>query len=125
MEKLFGNSLEVEEAVDSLNGNMEKDVEEVVLEIAANILKLAGLGDNIENNKQKVLECISSGLAYRKFLELIQKQNGDIDYLKNIPKANYIVEVKSDKEGFVTKLDARKIGEVSLKIGARKNKKRR
>lgn len=36
-----GNSLEIQEAVDALNGNMEEDVKEIVLEIAAQILKLA------------------------------------------------------------------------------------
>lgn len=107
-EKLFGNSLEVEEAVNSLKGEMEEDVKEIVLEISSYILKLAGLGEDIEENKKKVMENIQNGLAYKKFIQLIEKQNGDISYLENIPRAKYIIPVKSDKSGIVNTLDAKK-----------------
>jgi len=39
---------------------MNKDVEEIVLEISAHILKLAGQGDNLEENKNKVKENIAN-----------------------------------------------------------------
>lgn len=104
---------------------MENDVKEVVLEIAANILKLAGLGEDLEENKKKAYENIENKKAYKKFLELVERQYGNIEYLNNIPKAKYIVPVKAKKSGYVYSLDAEKIGIVSLHIGARKNKKRR
>lgn len=124
-EKQFGNSLEVEEAVNALRGNMEEDVKQIVLEISSYILKLAGLGENLDENKKRVIENIENGLAYKKFIELVEKQNGDITYLENIPKAKYIIQVKSEKSGYVNTLDAKRCGEVSLYLGARKNKKRR
>ena len=46
------------------------------------------------------------GKAYEKFLQLIERQSGDISYLNNIPKAKYIKEVVSDKVGYVASLDA-------------------
>ncbi len=107
-EKLFGNSLEIEEAVNSLKGKIEEDVKEIVLEISAYILKLAGLGEDIEENKKKAMENIQNGLAYKKFIQLVEKQNGDVSYLENIPKAKYIISVKSDKSGVVNTLDAKK-----------------
>ena len=107
-EKLFGNSLEVEEAVNSLKGKMEEDVKEIVLEISSYILKLAGLGEDIEENKKKVMENIENGLAYKKFIQLVEKQNGDVSYLENIPKAKQVISVKSDKLGVVNTLDAKK-----------------
>ncbi len=88
---------------------MEEDVREIVLEISAYILKLAGFGNSLEENKKKVLENIENGKAYKKFLELVEKQGGDIGYLNNIPRANFIVEVKAEEEGFVKMLDAEKI----------------
>lgn len=124
-EKLFGNSLEVEEAVNALKGYMEEDVKQIVLEISSYILKLAGFGENLDENKKRVIENIENGLAYKKFIELVEGQNGDIDYLENIPKAKYIVPVKSEKSGYVNLLDAKKCGEISLSLGARKNEKRR
>ena len=69
-----GNTLEVIEAVKFLKGDMPQDVKEVVLELGAYMIKLANLGENIEENKQKMLENIQNGKAYSKFLELVQNQ---------------------------------------------------
>lgn len=123
--KNIGNSLEVAEAVKALKGTMEKDVKEVVLCITSQIMKLAGKGENIEENKQKILENIENGKAYEKFIELIERQNGNIEYLNNIEKAKYIVPIEAEQDGFVTKLDAESIGKAALELGARKKKKRR
>jgi len=65
--KSIGNSLEVIEAIEALNGKMEEDVKEVVITLGAYMLKLAGKGDNIEENKEKMLDCIVSGKALEKF----------------------------------------------------------
>lgn len=123
--KNVGNSLEVEEAIKALKGTMEKDVKEIVLCITSYIMKLAGKGDDLEKNKEKALENIENGKAYEKFTQLIKQQNGDIDYLDKIEKAKYIIPVETEKEGFITKLDAETIGRVALELGARKKKERR
>ena len=94
---------------------MEEDIKEIVLQISAYILKLAGFGDFLEENKKKILENIENGKAYAKFLELVKKQGGDVDYLNNIPRAKFIVEVKSEEEGFVGMLDAEKIRKSIIK----------
>ena len=121
--KSVGNSLEIEEAVRALKGEMEEDVKEVVLEISAQIIKLAGISYDLEKNKQMVLEQINNFCAYNKFVELVKKQYGDITYLSNIPKAKYKLEVKSNIEGYVTELDAEKIGKTALLLGAGRMKK--
>jgi len=56
----IGNSLEIEEAQRALKGDMQNDVKEVVLEIVAYILKLAGEGDNLEENKRIALREIEN-----------------------------------------------------------------
>ena len=50
--KMVGNTLEVIEAIEALQGNMQEDVKNVVLELGAYILKLDGKGDNINENKR-------------------------------------------------------------------------
>lgn len=121
-----GNNLEVIEAVQFLKGDMPEDVKEVVLELGAYMIKLAGLGEDIEKNKQTMLEKIKTGESYRKFVELIENQGGDTTYLENtqkFEKANYILEVTAIKEGYVSKLPARDIGELSGRLGAGRIKK--
>lgn len=116
-----GNNLEVIEAIKFLKGDMIQDVKEVVLELGAYMIKLAGVGDNIEENKERILEKITNGEAYNKFVQLVENQGGDISYLEDtdkFEKSKYILEVKSNEEGYISLLNARKVGELSGGIGA-------
>lgn len=121
--KNVGNSLEVEEALRALKGDMEEDVKEIVLCIASQIMKLAGKGDNLEQNKKIILENIQNGKAYEKFIQLVEKQYGDIKYLSNIEKAKYIVPVVAEKDGFIEEVNAEGIGRAALTLGAGRVKK--
>ena len=130
----IGNSLEVIEAVEALKGNMAEDVKEVVLELGSNMIKLAGKGDNLEENRAKMLENISNGLALEKLKELVSNQGGDITYIENtnkFKKAKYIMPVMLDekiekmvnqgeikKQDIVVKeLNAEEIGKISVFLG--------
>lgn len=119
--KNVGNTLEVIEAVEFLKGNMQDDVKEVVLELGSHMLKLAGKGDNIEENKQLMLENIQNGKALEKLKELVQNQGGDISYIENtdkFEKAKYIMEVIAGKEGTIQNLKAEEVGKISVSLGA-------
>ncbi len=120
-----GNSLEMIETINSLKGNMPEDVKEVVLELGSYILKLAGKGENIEENKIKIENCINSGKAYKKFVELIHRQGGDISYCENtekFEKARYQANIAFE-EGYISKIDAEKIGKIACNLGAGRIKK--
>ena len=117
----IGNTLEVIEAAEALQGEMDEDVKQVVLELGSYMIKLAGFGDDIEANKQKMLDCIDSGMAYMKFLELIQNQGGDISYINDVSKfdnAKYIYTILSEKEGYIKSIDAQGLGKISCELGA-------
>ena len=121
-----GNSLEVIEAINFLKGDMPKDLKEVVLELGANMLKLAGKGNNIEENKMKMLETIEKGEAYKKLLEMVKNQGGDISYLEDttkFEKSKYITAVVTEKTGQVKEIDAEEIGKLACYLGDRKLKK--
>ena len=119
--RMVGNTLEVVEAINALKGNMEEDVENVVLELGAYILKLDGKGNDIEENKKSIKEVIKNGKAYNKFLELIKNQGGDISYIEDVEKfekAKYKIPVVTNKEGFVNKLNAEEVGKIAMHLGA-------
>ena len=63
-----GNAVEVIETINSLKGDMSQDVKEVVLELGSYMLKLAGKGNDLEENKKKIEYSINSGIAYKKFI---------------------------------------------------------
>lgn len=122
-----GNTLEIIEAINFLKGkSMPEDLKRIVLEIGSYMIKLAGRGDNIEENKQKMLENINNGLAFNKLKEMVQIQGGDITYLDNIEKfekAKYIIEVKSNKNGQISEMNAEDIGKLACFLGAGRIKK--
>ena len=124
--KAVGNSLEVIEAIEALNGKMEPDVEAVVTTLGAYMLKLAGKGNDIQANQQEILSCIQSGKALKKFKELVANQGGDVSYIENpnqFPKAEVILEVRAMQTGYVQEVKAEEIGRISMLLGAGRKRK--
>ena len=117
-----GNTLEVIEAIEVLKGNiMPEDIKIIITELGGNMLLLANKVSNLEEGKNKILENISNGKAYNKFLELVKNQGGDISYIENtnkFEKAKYIEPIIAEKDGKITKLDAYTIGKMSVYLGA-------
>ena len=124
--KMVGNTLEVIEAIEALRGNMQEDVKNVILELGAYILKLDGKGNNIEDNKNKIIEVIKNQKAYEKFLELIKNQGGDISYIENtekFKKAKYKIPLIAKTNGYVQSLNAENVGRIAANLGAGRVKK--
>lgn len=122
----IGNSLEVIEAVEALKGNMDEDVEQIILNLGSFMLKLAGKGNDIEDNKNKILKCIKSGKALKKFEQLVENQGGDITFIKDLSKfekAKYIIPIISNKKGYIKSMNNEQIGIISGKLGAGRMKK--
>lgn len=121
-----GNSLEVIEAINFLKGQMIEDVKQVVLELGAYMVKLAGLGEDIAKNKETLLENIQNGKAYQKFLDMVNNQNGDISYLQDtekFKKAKIITFICSKEEGYVKEINAKEVGKIAGELGAGRVKK--
>ena len=117
----IGNNLEVIEAIEFLKGIMPQDLKEVVLELGAYMIKLAGLGDNLDENKMKMIENINNGKAFNKFVEMVQNQGGDISYLNDtnkFEKSRYMEIVKAEKSGYIQEINAEEIGKTACSLGA-------
>ena len=90
---------------------------------------MAGLGDDINQNKKDIFRCIVSGKAYEKFIELILAQDGQVcdvymDWVeKELPmpilkdSANYLKEIHAQNTGVIVSIDSKKIGEALVCIG--------
>ena len=68
----IGNILEVEEAVETLKGHGPKDLEEVSLELAANLVYMSKIAKDIDEAREMVKGAIADGSAYNKFLEFVE-----------------------------------------------------
>ena len=116
-----GNNLEVIEAIKFLKGEMPEDLKDVVLELGAYMIKLAGLGEELEQNKNKMLENIKNGKAFDKFVEMVQNQGGDISYLQDtrkFEKATLVEKIITNQDGFIQEINAEEIGKVACNLGA-------
>ncbi len=113
----IGNSLEVKEAIDTLKGNGPSDLLEVVMTFASLIV---GAYKKISNNEARdlIFKQINTGAAYKKFEEMVKAQGGDIEKIKYTDK---VFSIKSDKEGYINKIDALALGNIAKKIGAGRN----
>ena len=122
-----GNTLEVIEAIDILKGKyLPKDIKHIITELGANMLVLANKVGNFDEGKAKILENLQNGKGYKKFVELVQNQGGDISYIENtdkFAKAKYIIPIIAEKSGNIVKLDALNVGKLSVYLGAGRMKK--
>ena len=121
-----GNSLEIMEVVECLKGNIPEDVREIILTLGSYIIKLAGRGENLEENRKMLIENIQNGKALEKFKELVANQGGDRSYIEDttkFEKAKYIMPVYARKDGYIRTLDAEKVGVASVHLGAGRIKK--
>ena len=116
----IGNSLEVIEAVDTLKNQGPEDLTIVCLELAANMLYLAGMGD-MEICRSKVKEALENGTALQKLVDMVEDQGGDSGVIKDTSKfeqASIVEEVISPYEGYITFMDTKECGIASCILGA-------
>lgn len=123
--KAIGNSMEIIEACEILQNKGPADLREVCVELSAYMVLLC-TNDSYENCRKKVLESLENGSAYNKFKQLVSVQGGDATYIDNpdlFKKATYSYDIKATQSGYVFSMDTACIGEVSLMLGAGREKK--
>ncbi|MFB5267827.1 pyrimidine-nucleoside phosphorylase [Paenibacillus enshidis] len=117
----IGNSLEVQEAIDTLKGQGPQDLEELCLALGRQMVYLAQKADSLEEAEEKLKEAIRSGRALEKFKEFIANQGGDpsvVDHPERLPQAAYRIEVPARQGGVVAEMVADEIGTAAMLLGA-------
>ncbi len=121
----IGNTLEVKEAIDTLNGHGPEDFTEICIILASNMLYLAGKG-SIEECEKMVKSAIEDKSALETLKKMVVAQGGDVECIDNpdkFEKAPYSLEVKAEKTGYIAKVDTEGYGIASLLLGAGRNTK--
>lgn len=122
----IGNSLEVIEAIEVLKGRGPEDITELSINLAGIMIYLGGKAESVETGMQKARQAVADGSALSKFRELITAQGGDPavteDYSK-LPQSAFCMELKAWQDGYISSMDAMKIGQVSQNMGAGRSRK--
>jgi len=119
--RMVGNALEVREAVAALQGEGPPDLEELCLELGAELLLMAGEARRRDEAKGKLREKLRDGSALAKLQELITYQGGDPRALEDgelLPRARAKVEVRAPQSGYIAEVDALLIGKAAHLLGA-------
>ena len=121
----IGNALEVAESMAVLQGKGPADLTEVCLQLAGNMLVLAGKGD-MSTCRKLAESVIADGSAFEKCCQMFAAQGGDISVLRDadkFQKAKYSYELTAPADGYIYKNDVEKIGNASVLLGAGRIKK--
>ncbi|MBQ8894329.1 MAG: thymidine phosphorylase [Clostridia bacterium] len=116
--RAVGNALEVEEVLEVLQGKGPEDLREVCLALAAEMLLLCH-GWSAGDARKKAEDALNSGKAYTKMQEWIAAQGGDLaafaaDREKEVP----CHAVTAPSDGYITKMNAERIGVAAMLLGA-------
>ena len=114
-----GNALEVEEAIGVLRGGGPDDVVTLTVELAREMLTLAGL--STEDGGPDPAEVLASGRAYDTWRSMVSAQGGDPDAA--LPRARHTHVVSAPSSGQLTQLDARAVGVAAWHLGAGRERK--
>lgn len=120
-----GNWLEVVESVQCLRGLDVPDLMYITYVLSGAMIMLGGKANSIEEGMKIAQKVVISGEAYEKFVQLVEKQGGNVSYIENLekyPLPKHSIEVKSMFDGYVYEIDALEIGMVALMLGAGRTK---
>jgi pyrimidine-nucleoside phosphorylase/thymidine phosphorylase len=116
-----GNALEVREALELLHGGGPPDLRQVTLELAAEMLLLAGLAPGRPEALAAVEGAVRDGRAFRKLRAIAEAQGGDVRALDDpdrLPRAAGTLPVRAGASGVVRAIDAEAIGLAAMALGA-------
>jgi pyrimidine-nucleoside phosphorylase len=121
-----GTALEIKEAIQLLNGEGPEDLQELVLKLGMEIVRLAGVAGSTLSAKQTVQRHLKDGSALQKFKDMLEAQGGDtsvIDDPEKFPTAKHVRKLPAPKRGYVHTINAGLIAEGVAKLAVKKNGK--
>ena len=111
-----GNTVEVQEAIDTLEGHGPADFTELCLTLAGYMIFLGGKALSAEDGYTKAKMLLENGIALEKFYQLIKAQGGSL--ANGLPEAEFTASVYAARAGIVQAIDAKTIGHSSMLLGA-------
>ncbi|MCK1975636.1 pyrimidine-nucleoside phosphorylase [Jeotgalicoccus huakuii] len=116
-----GNANEVREAIDTLKGEGPKDLTELSLTLASQMVVVGGKAETIEEARTMLEEVIKNGKALEKFKAFVKNQGGDdslVDHPENLAQAKHHIDVVATEPGFIESIDAENVGVAASILGA-------
>ncbi len=117
----IGNSLEIEEVIDTLKGNGPKDLTDLVITLGSHMLVLAKRVESKTEGARLLKQLLLDGAGLKSFEALINAQGGNGNVINNyeiMKQASTTELIVSPKSGYISALDALLIGRAAVVLGA-------
>lgn len=116
----IGNSLEIDEAVETLSGKGNSRLTAVVEEIGSRMLYMAHCTATVAAGREKLQAVWKSGAGLKKFKELIRAQGGETGWIGKhaLTQAPFVYTAVSTEGGYITAIKAKTLGEIAMRMGA-------
>ena len=121
-----GNSLEVIECIDVLNGKGPDDLRELCLIFSAWMFLLGKRVANLDEGRKLAEEIIASGRARQKFREMVRLHGGNPGVMDDpaiLPRARHQADIPSPTTGYVSSMMCEQIGTACVLLGGGRQKK--
>jgi pyrimidine-nucleoside phosphorylase len=121
----IGNWLEVEESIELMSGSMIPDLFKLTTVLAGAMIFLGGRSGNIEEGEKIAVSRLMDKSAYKKFLEIVESQNGDVNYVKDWTKmrrSRIGRSINAKSNGFISEMKADEIGFAAIELGCGRKK---
>jgi thymidine phosphorylase len=118
---LVGNALEVVESIETLKGRGPADLTDLSVRLAARMLLLGGAAGSEKEADQRIRAALASGAGVEKFRQVIAIQGGDsrvVDDYDRLPAAPGRHVVAAPRSGYLTRMEAGRIGLATMVLGA-------
>lgn len=121
-----GNALELREAIDTFHGGGPADFREHVLTVASHLLHVGRKAASLAEGRAMAEAALADGRAWEMFRTLVKAQGGDVNFVDRpelLARAPVVLEVVSPAAGWIAQVNARRVGEISVELGAGRARK--
>ncbi|MDR0595365.1 MAG: thymidine phosphorylase [Puniceicoccales bacterium] len=104
-----GTALEIKEAIELLKGGGDPELQDLILKLGMEIVRLAGVAGSTLSAKQMIVKHLADGTALEKFKEFVEAQGGDVSYIENpekFPEAKHVRKLSAQKRGYIHTVNA-------------------
>lgn len=131
--QVIGNSIEVAESLQCLQGKSNPDLLELVCALGGNLLVVSGHAKSLQEGSERIQSVLEDGSALEKFKQMIINQgveatfaeklvNLDLTDLDSIwsllQKSAHVTDLQATNDGYVDEIDSVALAVVAKELGA-------
>lgn len=124
--RYIGNTLEVIESAEVLLGRGAKDLRELTLELAVEMVVMGGISKDRVEALPMLENLLDNGKAFRRFQRIIEAQGGDptsIEDYGKLPTAKNKIDIYPTHSGYISSFMCENVGKSAMLLGAGRSRK--